>query len=101
MNIPESEAMNGEVRTKLKALIGTYDPGDYRKSKNELRLAIRARKMSFGLKTITDHNRKISSAVMISTSLPELNAFYAHFESNQDSCPPVLTRMDVCCLQKD
>ncbi|KAI3374559.1 hypothetical protein L3Q82_021139 [Scortum barcoo] len=60
-----------------------------------------------GLKTLTDYKKKISSAEVMSASLPdELNTFYARFESTspavevqkaqEDHCPPVITRADVC-----
>ncbi|KAI3357157.1 hypothetical protein L3Q82_015460 [Scortum barcoo] len=60
-----------------------------------------------GLKTLTDYKKKISSAEVMSASLPdELNTFYARFESTspavevqkaqEDHCPPVISRADVC-----
>ncbi|KAI3352418.1 hypothetical protein L3Q82_005377 [Scortum barcoo] len=53
------------------------------------------------------YGRKISSAEVMSASLPdELNTFYARFESTspagevqkaqEDHCPPVISRADVC-----
>ncbi|KAI3356722.1 hypothetical protein L3Q82_003400 [Scortum barcoo] len=63
------------VRAKLKARTDAYNSGDleeYRKS----------RSMWAGLKTLTDYKKKISSAEVMSASLPdELNTFYARFES--------------------
>ncbi|KAI3362037.1 hypothetical protein L3Q82_012372, partial [Scortum barcoo] len=58
------------------------------------------RSMWAGLKTLTDYKKKISSAEVMSASLPdELNTFYARFESTspavevqkaqEDHCPPV------------
>ncbi|KAI3359443.1 hypothetical protein L3Q82_002939 [Scortum barcoo] len=92
--------VNGEVRAKLKARTDAYNSGDleeYRKS----------RSMWAGLKTLTDYKKKISSAEVMSASLPdELNTFYARFESTspavevqkaqEDHCPPVISRADVC-----
>ncbi|KAI3362875.1 hypothetical protein L3Q82_001924 [Scortum barcoo] len=65
------------------------------------------RSMWAGLKTLTDYKKKISSAEVMSASLPdELNTFYARFESTspavevqkaqEDHCPPVISRADVC-----
>ncbi|KAI3354475.1 hypothetical protein L3Q82_018983 [Scortum barcoo] len=65
------------------------------------------RSMWAGLKTLTDYKKKISSAEVMSASLPdELNTFYACFESTspavevqkaqEDHCPPVISRADVC-----
>ncbi|KAI3355346.1 hypothetical protein L3Q82_017886 [Scortum barcoo] len=96
--------VNGEVRAKLKARTDAYNSGDleeYRKSRYALRRAISSstkrqyrdkveshykgsntRSMWAGLKTLTDYKKKISSAEVMSASLPdELNTFYARFES--------------------
>ncbi|KAI3354907.1 hypothetical protein L3Q82_004701 [Scortum barcoo] len=66
------------------------------------------RSMWAGLKTLTDYKKKISSAEVMSASLPdELNTFYARFESTspavevqkaqeEDHCPPVISRADMC-----
>ncbi|KAI3372555.1 hypothetical protein L3Q82_023030 [Scortum barcoo] len=120
--------VNGEVRAKLKARTGAYNSGDleeYRKSRYALRRAISSAKRQYrdkveshykgsntrsmwaGLKTLTDYKKKISSAEVMSASLPdELNTFYARFESTspavevqkaqEDHCPPVISRADVC-----
>ncbi|KAI3351848.1 hypothetical protein L3Q82_020243 [Scortum barcoo] len=121
--------VNGEVRAKLKARTDAYNSGDleeYRKSRYAaLRRAIisakrqyrdkveshykgsNTRSMWAGLKTLTDYKKKISSAEVMSASLPdELNTFYARFESTspavevqkaqEDHCPPVISRADVC-----
>ncbi|KAI3374506.1 hypothetical protein L3Q82_006321 [Scortum barcoo] len=117
-----------EVRAKLKARTDAYNSGDleeYRKSRYALRRAISSAKRQYrdkveshykgsntrsmwaGLKTLTDYKKKISSAEVMSASLPdELNTFYARFESTspavevqkaqEDHCPPVITRADVC-----
>ncbi|KAI3368571.1 hypothetical protein L3Q82_025395, partial [Scortum barcoo] len=88
--------VNGEVRAKLKA--------------QDRRLQLRAPTPGAcgpGLKTLTDYKKKISSAEVMSASLPdELNTFYARFESTspavevqkaqEDHCPPVISRADVC-----
>ncbi|KAI3363440.1 hypothetical protein L3Q82_012057, partial [Scortum barcoo] len=119
----------GEVRAKLKARTDAYNSGDleeYRKSRYALRRAISSAKRQYrdkveshykgsntrsmwaGLKTLlTDYKKKISSAEVMSASLPdELNTFYARFESTspavevqkaqEDHCPPVISRADVC-----
>ncbi|KAI3356766.1 hypothetical protein L3Q82_003444 [Scortum barcoo] len=101
--------VNGEVRAKLKARTEAYNSGDleeYRKSRYALRRAISSstkrqyrdkveshykgsntRSMWAGLKTLTDYKKKISSAEVMSASLPdELNTFYARFESTSSSC---------------
>ncbi|KAI3354999.1 hypothetical protein L3Q82_004799 [Scortum barcoo] len=120
--------VNGEVRAKLKARTDAYNSGDleeYRKSRYALRRAISSAKRQYrdkveshykgsntrsmwaGLKTLTDYKKKISSAEVMSASLPdELNTFYARFESTspavevqkaqEDHCPPVISRADVC-----
>ncbi|KAI3375634.1 hypothetical protein L3Q82_003953 [Scortum barcoo] len=120
--------VNGEVRAKLKARTDAYNSGDleeYRKSRYALRRAISSKKRQYrdkveshykgsntrsmwaGLKTLTDYKKKISSAEVMSASLPdELNTFYARFESTspavevqkaqEDHCPPVMSRADVC-----
>ncbi|KAI3376373.1 hypothetical protein L3Q82_016855 [Scortum barcoo] len=102
------------------------DLEEYRKSRYALRRAISSAKRQYrdkveshykgsntrsmwaGLKTLTDYKKKISSsAEVMSASLPdELNTFYARFESTspavevqkaqEDHCPPVITRADVC-----
>ncbi|KAI3376378.1 hypothetical protein L3Q82_016860 [Scortum barcoo] len=114
--------VNGEVRAKLKARTDAYNSGDleeYRKSRYALRRAISSAKRQYrdkveshykgsntrsmwaGLKTLTDYKKKISSAEVMSASLPdELNTFYARFESTspavevqkaqEDHCPPVI-----------
>ncbi|KAI3363482.1 hypothetical protein L3Q82_012093 [Scortum barcoo] len=116
--------VNGEVRAKLKARTDS-DLEEYRKSRYALRRAISSAKRQYrdkveshykgsntrsmwaGLKTLTDYKKKISSAEVMSASLPdELNTFYARFESTspavevqkaqEDHCPPVITRADVC-----
>ncbi|KAI3368085.1 hypothetical protein L3Q82_026903 [Scortum barcoo] len=103
----------------------TTSPGDlkeYRKSRYALRRAISSAKRQYRdkveshykgsntrsmwarLKTLTDYKKKISSAEVMSASLPDkLNTFYARFESTypavevqkaqEDHCPP---RADVC-----
>ncbi|KAI3372128.1 hypothetical protein L3Q82_006984 [Scortum barcoo] len=120
--------VNGEVHAKLKARTDAYNSGDleeYRKSRYALGRAISSAKRQYrdkveshykgsntrsmwaGLKTLTDYKKKISSAEVMSASLPdELNTFYARFESTspavevqkaqEDHCPPVITRADVC-----
>ncbi|KAI3368019.1 hypothetical protein L3Q82_026845 [Scortum barcoo] len=105
--------VNGEVRAKLKARTGAYNSGDleeYRNSsaKRQYRDKVEShykgsntRSMWAGLKTLTDYKKKISSAEVMSASLPdELNTFYARFESTspavevqkaqEDHCPPVI-----------
>ncbi|KAI3368533.1 hypothetical protein L3Q82_025542, partial [Scortum barcoo] len=105
-DIPKSEAL------------GYGDLEEYRKSRYALRRAISSAKRQYrdkaeshykgsntrsmwaGLKTLTDYKKKISSAEVLSASLPdELNTFYARFESTspavevqkaqEDHCPPV------------
>ncbi|KAI3357950.1 hypothetical protein L3Q82_016328 [Scortum barcoo] len=115
-------------KSKLKAQTDAYNSGDleeYRKSRYALRRAISSAKRQYrdkveshykgsntrsmwaGLKTLTDYKKKISSAEVMSASLPdELNTFYARFESTspavevqkaqEDHCPPVISRADVC-----
>ncbi|KAI3364743.1 hypothetical protein L3Q82_000899 [Scortum barcoo] len=115
-------------KSKLKARADAYNSGDleeYRKSRYALRRAISSAKRQYrdkveshykgsntrsmwaGLKTLTDYKKKISSAEVMSASLPdELNTFYARFESTspavevqkaqEDHCPPVISRADVC-----
>ncbi|KAI3359507.1 hypothetical protein L3Q82_013908 [Scortum barcoo] len=99
----------------------TRDLEEYRKSRYALRRAISSAKRQYrdkveyhykgsntrsmwaGLKTLTDYKKKISSAEVMSASLPdELNTFYARFESTspavevqkaqEDHCPPVISR---------
>ncbi|KAI3369233.1 hypothetical protein L3Q82_007779 [Scortum barcoo] len=84
--------VNGEVRAKLKARTDAYNSGDleeYRKSRYALRRAISSTKRQYrdkveshykgsntrsmwaGLKTLTDYKKKISSAEVMSASLPD------------------------------
>ncbi|KAI3367953.1 hypothetical protein L3Q82_026780, partial [Scortum barcoo] len=60
-----------------------------------------------GLKTLTDYKKKISSAEVMSASLPdELNTFMPALraaspavevqKAQEDHCPPVISRADVC-----
>ncbi|KAI3370378.1 hypothetical protein L3Q82_024466, partial [Scortum barcoo] len=122
--------VNGEVRAKLKARTDAYNSGDleeYRKSRYALLESHQQRKETVqgqsgvslqGLQHQehvgwiknsdgTDYKKKISSAEVMSASLPdELNTFYARFESTspavevqkaqEDHCPPVISRADVC-----
>ncbi|KAI3356991.1 hypothetical protein L3Q82_003629 [Scortum barcoo] len=121
--------VNGEVRAKLKARTDAYNSGDLKRSTGSSRYALRraissakrhyrdkveshyngsnTRSMWAGLKTLTHYEKKISSAEVMSASLPdELNTFYARFESTspavevqkaqEDHCPPVISRADVC-----
>ncbi|KAI3375596.1 hypothetical protein L3Q82_003905 [Scortum barcoo] len=122
--------VNGEVRAKLKARTetpttqviwrSTGSPGGTRSGEpsaaqrdstgTKWSLITRAPtpgSMWAGLKTLTDYKKKISSAEVMSASLPdELNTFYARFESTspavevqkaqEDHCPPVISRADVC-----
>ena len=119
--------VNGEVRAKLKARADAHNSDDleeHRKSRYELRRAIRSAKSQYrekvesnfqgsntrnmwtGLRAITDYKEKTSSAVLTSASFPdELNTFYARFENTspavevpkaQDSCPLTISRADVC-----
>ncbi|KAI3373098.1 hypothetical protein L3Q82_006425 [Scortum barcoo] len=123
---PYADTYKALPRPKLKARTDAYNSGDleeYRKSRYALRRAIsrakgqyrdkyqgshsNTRSMWAGLKTLTDYKKKISSAEVMSASLPdELNTFYARFESTspavevqkaqEDHCPPVISRADVC-----
>lgn len=119
---------NGEVCAKLKGRTDAYNSGDldeYRKSRYALQRAISSAKRRYrdkvesnyqgsntrnmwsGLRTITDCKREISSAELMSASLPdELNSFYGGFESNfpaeevqkaQDPCPT--SHIQGSCVQ--
>ncbi|KAI3356445.1 hypothetical protein L3Q82_017655, partial [Scortum barcoo] len=117
--------VNGEVRAKLKEDRRLQLDLEYRKSRYALRRAISSAKRQYrdkveshykgsntrsmwaGLKTLTDYKKKICSAEVMSASLSdELNTFYARFESTspavevqkaqEDHCPPVISRADVC-----
>ncbi|KAI3351496.1 hypothetical protein L3Q82_020345, partial [Scortum barcoo] len=116
---------NGEVRAKWTDAYNSGDLEEYRKSRYALWRAISSAKRQYrdkveshyqgsntrsmwaGLKTLTDYKRKISSAEVMSASLPDkLNTFYDPFESTspavevqkaqEDHCPPVISRADVC-----
>ncbi|KAI3376013.1 hypothetical protein L3Q82_016545, partial [Scortum barcoo] len=82
--------VNGEICAKLKARTDAYNSGDleeYRKS----------RSMWAGLKTLTDYKKKISSAEVMSASLPdELNTFYARFESTSPAVEVQKAQEDHC-----
>ncbi|KAI3364623.1 hypothetical protein L3Q82_011405 [Scortum barcoo] len=98
----------------------TYNSGDleeYRKSRYALRRAISSAKRQYrdkveshykdsntrsmwaGLKTLTDYKKKISSAEVMSASLPdELNTFYARFESTSPAVEVQKAQEDHCPL---
>ncbi|KAI3373379.1 hypothetical protein L3Q82_021927, partial [Scortum barcoo] len=89
---------------------GDFNSANLRKVKDKVESHYKGsntRSMWAGLKTLTDYKKKISSAEVMSASLPdELNTFYARFESTspavevqkaqEDHCPPVISRADLC-----